>query len=340
MKGIVTDIGALRGYIGEFLREEHSAFFGFFRYPDGRIRPSLRGKGPLEFVLLNPFFSFNSALFLRRILSDGYRIFSILRPCEVRAFVELTKLNQVKAEDFIVFSVDCFGTLSLKGDEIPQLPEDPQRLRRVLEESDGLRWACKNCTERTGTFGDGGVRFLSDGSLLLAPYTERGGDFLAHFPGTWRDIPSEDFLLKDEVGETTERSFDLSELQEALASCILCKNCRDMCPICYCLDCLFEGGGFLPAGDELLNLLWRQEVVDLPHGVLLYHFVRMYHVSQSCCACGACEEACPMNIPLTQFFKAPSERIQKAFSYKAGKDFEGDLPFTTYQEDELPDAED
>lgn len=47
-----------------------------------------------------------------------------------------------------------------------------------------------------------------------------------------------------------------------------------------------------------------------------------------------------MNIPLTQFFKAPSERIQKAFSYKAGKDFEGDLPFTTYQEDELPDAED
>ena len=31
-------------------------------------------------------------------------------------------------------------------------------------------------------------------------------------------------------------------------TCIICKNCKTMCPVCYCIDCLFNGDEYLPEG--------------------------------------------------------------------------------------------
>ena len=59
-----------------------------------------------------------------------------------------------------------------------------------------------------------------------------------------------------------------------------------------------------------------------------------------CTACGACEEACPQSIPLTKYFKGTSERLQGVFSYMSGRSFDEEIPYITFLEDELKDAED
>ncbi len=38
----------------------------------------------------------------------------VLKPCEVRAVVELAKLNQVDLDPFLIISVDCWGTYSVQ----------------------------------------------------------------------------------------------------------------------------------------------------------------------------------------------------------------------------------
>jgi len=56
--------------------------------------------------------------------------------------------------------------------------------------------------------------------------------------------------------------------------------------------------------------------------------------------CGACEEACPLGIPLTKYFKGVSERLQSIFSYMSGRSFDETIPYVTFIEDELKDATD
>jgi formate dehydrogenase subunit beta len=78
----------------------------------------------------------------------------------------------------------------------------------------------------------------------------------------------------------------------------------------------------------------------MPQGKEMFHLIRMFHVSQVCVGCGACEEACPQGIPLTKYFKGVSERLQSMFSYMSGRDAGETIPYLTFLEDELKDAED
>ena len=96
----------------------------------------------------------------------------------------------------------------------------------------------------------------------------------------------------------------------------------------------------MPIGDALLNKIYQSGSTDLPQNKELFHLIRMYHVSQTCVGCGACEEACPQGIPLTKYLKGTSERLQAMFSYMSGRSFEEEIPYLTFMEDELKDAED
>ncbi len=66
----------------------------------------------------------------------------------------------------------------------------------------------------------------------------------------------------------------------------------------------------------------------------------MSHMALSCVNSGACEDGCPMDVPVAQVFSFIGDTVQKMFDYIPGKDRNEPIPILTYKEDELHEYED
>ena len=73
----------------------------------------------------------------------------------------------------------------------------------------------------------------------------------------------------------------------------------------------------------------------MPADTLLFHLTRMNHMGNSCVGCGACEEACPNDIPLLKIFQLIGSETQELFGYVPGRNVEEPLPATAFKEKEF-----
>ncbi len=336
MQGKQTKKKAIENALNQFLQDEHHLVLGFEKDAHG-VNHTIFRKSLGQLSLFNPAFGANGALYLRRLFSKASQIILLLRPCEIRAYTELTKLTQIERETVTAVSVDCFGAVSLK-DTTDGIPTEMDGLKDYFKDPDKMRMACKVCKERRGVVGDAGIRIDGKGELWFIPYTEKGESLLSLIEGNLEDLPAH--MLMGESGKQEKFQTNMADFAKDFSKCIMCKNCRDMCPVCYCIDCVFNGDEYLPKGDALLNKIYRTGSGEMPQGKEMFHLIRMYHVSQTCVACGACEEACPQGIPLTKYFKGISERLQGMFSYMSGRSFDEEIPYLTFVEDELKEWED
>jgi formate dehydrogenase (coenzyme F420) beta subunit len=321
--------------VARFLEDDQHMVLGFERTAAGVRHRIFKGSAE-NLSICNPSFDVNGALYLRRLFSKGSKVLLILRPCEVRAYCELTKLAQVERETVTAISVDCFGAVSSKN-RPENLPAHLPELKDYFRTQDLMRPACSTCSERRGVVGDAGIRIDEGGNLWICSYTPRGEELVGTIDGPLEDMPK---LLLDGNPKTEKFQTDMAMFAREFDKCIMCRNCKGMCPVCYCVDCVFNGDEYLPKGDALLNKIFRTGSADMPQGKEIFHLIRMFHVSQVCVGCGSCEEACPQGIPLTRYFKGVAERLQGFFSYRSGRSFEEEIPYLTFKEDELHDAED
>ena len=108
--------------------------------------------------------------------------------------------------------------------------------------------------------------------------------------------------------------------------CIRCYACRQACPACYCFECVAEQ----------LEPAWMGIAIDLPQKQF-FHVMRAYHLAGRCSGCNACEEACPMDIPLSLLNRKIAREVEIMFDYKAGQDAATPPPLATFRkEEDLP----
>ncbi len=309
-------------------------------------------------VLLGPSFFINTARMAARISHkrSGRRTAVWMRPCEVRAFKELVKLNQASNEELLILCMDC-----------PMAP-DRERFGEYAQThgTDGGPWAagifpdplssglsicgtCRACRSPQAADADIQVLFygMDEGAVVRAG-TPKGEDAMAMLNMASEASPdSREAVVETMIRsgqeffdcvaiDTTQVTDSLSKLSSFFAACINCYNCRTVCPVCYCRECVFNTDVF--EHDPAQYHLWaaRQGNLRLPSDTLFFHLTRLAHMSHACVGCGQCTRACPSGIPVADLFSTVGSHIQHALNYLPGS--ETPPPFTVFKKDEFEDA--
>ncbi len=278
----------------------------------------------------------------------------VLRPCELRALMELIKLQQSNLEEVVLIGVDCPGTYEWV--EYNRIRQDggPSLEKYLSAASHGealaspsLRTACQMCTQpipehvdiRLHIFGadlSQGIPITVEeeiASLLeLAPVAEPAVD--GRQAVIDRVISQRDQARQMEFAAMRQRLEAKEGFADIFAACIRCHNCSTACPICYCKTCLFCTASFDHTPEHYLTTARRKGAMRLLGDTLLFHLTRLNHMSLSCVSCGMCTSACPADIPVGLVFSVIGADVQAAFEYKPGRDLSDPLPLVTFQADE------
>lgn len=306
---------------------------------------------------LPPVISVQGARAISSLTREGKikkKILAIMRPCEIRATIELFKLQQAELENIFFLSMDCPGAIPLS-----QYVQDPEKNDAIFweavqkEDSEPMRPMCKICQEFSLTTGDLHIGLLGTkkGNIFLIPNSPKGEEILeslelkAENPvESWENKVKE--LKKERKNRRTKFHKELKsqvegtdKLLESFSPCINCHNCMRVCPVCYCRQCYFESEAFKLPPENFIARAEKKGSLRLPPDTLLFHLGRMSHMIQSCVSCGTCEDACPMEIPVAQIFSLVSDKYQELFDYVPGRDMKEPLPSTVYNEEELQEVE-
>ena len=236
------------------------------------------------------------------------KIAVIAKGCDTRNIVTHIVENQVKREQLYIIGVPCNGMIdknkiaSLFEDEIIQFSEDGDTLnvasssqQKKLNKKEFLRENCSLCLHRNPVIYDALAADLVQEQVLEKPYP---------------DV---------EKIEAMDPDSKWQHFQELTKNCIRCYACRNACPLCYCPTCFVDESGPQWVGKG-------QDKTD----VNTFHFLRAFHCAGRCTDCGACAEACPVNINVRDFTRKLNKDSFEMFGWEAGLDISKRPPLDAY----------
>ena len=289
---------------------------------------------------------------------EADRIGIVARPCELRALVELAKLNQLRPADFLTIGIDCAGTFegaawrawSKSDAQARHRLEDSQRAASPDAPEGTYRHACTLC--ETPAAWDADLAFhwigVEDGLLLEA----RDARWLPPSAQPVEDPPTRAACLErlksarhaarqgalDAMEARMHSTSDASPgLMIEFETCQRCHNCTVACPICYCKECLFRTDTFRHEPRRYFGWAERKGAARLPGDTLTFQLTRLCHVTTSCVGCGMCTSACPAELPVDLLFQTVARRTQALFDYVPGRSLQDPLPPATFERKEFVD---
>jgi formate dehydrogenase subunit beta len=279
----------------------------------------------------------------------------VMRACQIRALIELVKLNQANLTNIVIIGVDCPGTFPLNT--YVEFPEKKSPTHVLLDsfaqKTDNaekyLRSACRVCKDPIPTNADLVIGLYGtdvEKEILIEAHTEIGRELIKEAPlDDGKDEKAREKAVKEirEAKEQKRMAFlkekegihGIEKIAEFFEKCVNCHNCQQACPICYCKECLFDSAVFDAEGYKYQRRAEVKGLMKMPNDALLFQLGRMNHMILSCVECGLCEQACPNNIPLMDVFIPVAENAQKEFAYHPGKEKTERIPMIVYREDEF-----
>ncbi len=236
-----------------------------------------------------------------------------LKPCDTYSFNQLVKEYRIKRENVYVIAVECLGKLDIEkikakgvsfvaGVEVndKQVTVSSPYGETVLNKPEIVLSKCEACNK---------THQVKDEEIILHERPERDVDRFVE-------------VAKLEAMTEVER---FAFWREQLSKCIRCNACRNVCPACSCVKCVFDN----PASGI------SAKANDSEFEESLFHIIRAFHVAGRCTDCGECSRVCPQNIPLHLLNRKFIKDIDGFYGeFQAGESAEGKTPLTSYTEED------
>jgi ferredoxin len=127
-------------------------------------------------------------------------------------------------------------------------------------------------------------------------------EVMAQYVADNEPAPDPKVLAKIEKIDKMSREERWAYWKSEMAKCIRCYACRAACPLCYCNRCITEVNcpqWIDPWNSTLSNMEWQIN--------------RVMHMSGRCTGCGACADACPLDLPIGLLTKKMAQDIKSTF---------------------------
>lgn len=351
---------AIRNFLGQlFERGVVEALYVPLETSDGMVLPALvLDAAKMEHANpLAPVMRINGARAVAALTDkqSPARLGVVLRPCELRALIELVKLQQANLENVVLIGLDCPGTIGHKEylehrrsgglDLVDYL--NATCTGKITDNGYTLRQACRMCVQplpdkaaiQIHLFGaplDQNIPMsVADDLAKMLELTPSEPDPSARQTAIEQIINARRQERERELGAIRQHLQHNGGISGLFEACIRCHNCMTVCPICYCKTCLFKTSAFDHPPEHYFKLAKRKGALRMLGDTLLFHMTRLNHMSASCVSCGMCTEACPADIPVGTIFSAIGADVQAVFDYMPGRSLTEPLPLVTFRTDEF-----
>jgi ferredoxin len=225
-------------------------------------------------LLFSPACVNNLALYLtkakKEVRGKG-RLAIVAKGCDMCALAGLMGESQLKREELVIIGVACAG---VHGAGIS--PSDQLTAATIARK-------CRECSV----------------------HEPAGADILC---GSLPQLPELAPLEAEELArlEAMTPAERWAYWKEQFSRCIRCMACRQICPFCYCEQCMCDKN--------------RPQAVDTsprPAANMAWHIVRAMHLAGRCAGCAECERSCPMDIPLNLLNRKMARELKELFGHEA-----------------------
>ena len=302
-------------------------------------------------VPLMPVMPANAAEILSKLTPSRKALAVVVKPCELRGFVERVKREQGSLENLLVISQTCGGVIPLKvyvKSKKETLTADYYKAVSKGEIPDHIRSTCKACEYFVPMTADITVSVIGEAvsSCRIFLNSDKAISMAEGF-----NVPAEDgepdiSIMEAHLGKRRDersrlfgwiesKQKGLDGLLQVFGKCIGCHACSRVCPICYCALCDFESRHFDQNATMFEKELDQKHGLRLPPDTLFFHLGRMSHMSFSCVGCGQCTDVCPAGIDVSAQFMKTGEATAALFNYVPGKDVAEEIPVMVFKEEEF-----
>ncbi len=267
-------------------------------------------KEQLRDFVYNGFCGANLSKYLIQVSKKPGKTAVFLKPCDTFSLNQLVKEHRVNRDNIIAIGIECNGKLDIekikeKGvSAVTEASETGKEVtvsslygKSVMNKEDILLIKCLTCKSKKLV----GV----DETIVL---------------GEMEEAPSDRFEEVEKLEKMTEAE-RFAFWKSQLSKCIRCNACRNVCPACSCVKCVFDNpqsGVAAKANDDEFE-------------EQLFHIIRAFHVSGRCTDCGECSRVCPQRIPLHLLNRKFIKDINTCYGeYQAGEAADGKTPLTDY----------
>jgi len=232
----------------------------------------------------------NLALYLTKAKKDipkNGKIGIVVKGCDLKAIVGLMGESQLKREELYLIGVPCAGVLASTAQPSTGLTAET------------IAPKCTECSAHLPT----GCDYVPNVELPAPPQLE------------------EKYIVEITRLEALTPAERWAYWKGQFAKCIKCYACRQVCPFCFCEQCLCDR-----------NKPQMVESTPRPAGNTAWHIVRAMHLAGRCAGCAECERVCPMDIPLNLLNRKMAKELKELYAYEAGFEINDKGPLSTFDE--------